>query len=306
MYPGKRPEQKQFGFLRPNKFFLVPRSTNNSRLYCNGTNVWDYKPYYFNSYTVTPAPARFEDLITNWVGGEMLRVMVNTNRYQYLMGGFTWGIVALNYAGEETVAGVVCHHLRMELTGAKSSELWVAKGRAPHLVKYVARFPVETPVKGTLVHTETISGWKAGWRIQPEAFCFEPPVGAMLQPLGADQVEMSQDLRTGEKRVRFYSRDDADSEHIQALAVKGILEKYPSLTTNDLVFAGIHHFSSATELATVVARYELPKTAERRVVNGSTETKVQTMEVKFTPGGRIESVDKGVSVSFGSKTETRQ
>jgi hypothetical protein len=299
-------EQKRFGFLRPNKFFLVPQSTNNSRLYCDGTKVSDYKPYYFNSYTVGRAPARFEDVITNWVGGEMLRVMVNTNRYHYLMGGFTWGIVALNYAGEETVAGVACDHLRMELTGAKSSELWVAKGRAPHLVKYVMRFPVETPVKGTFVHTETISGWKAGGRIQPEAFRFEPPVGAMEQPRSADQVELLQDLSTGEKKVRFYSRDDLDSEHIKALAIKGILEKYPSLTTNDLVFASIKHFSSATELGTVVALYELSKTAESRMVNGSMQTKVQTMEVKFTPGGQVESVEKGVSVSFGSKTETRQ
>jgi hypothetical protein len=199
---------KQFAFVRPNLFLVYPESTNNYRLFCDGTNFCEYRPYYFNSYTVTPAPARFEDVITNWVGGELLRLIIIPNRYDYIMSGFGSGLTALKYAGQEVVNGVTCHHVTMEEPGSKCSELWVAKGSTPFILKYIARYPIQSTTKQIGEHSEIISGWKANCRIPIERFIFVPPAGAIEHPPGTDQVEISSDSKTGTTKVRFYSRED--------------------------------------------------------------------------------------------------
>lgn len=299
--------RKQFAFLRPNQFLLYSESTNDSRLFCDGTNLCDYRPYYFNSYTVTPAPARFEDAITNWVGGELLHLIIKPDRYHYVMSGFSWGMVALKYVGEEVVTGVNCYHLSLEEDGSKFSELWVAKGRSPFILKYAFRYPVPESTNQPGEHTEVISGWKANRRIPIERFIFVPPTGAIEQPAGADQVEMSTDSKTGVTKVRFYAKDDLkdDSARLQALALESILAKYPALTTNDLVFTGIQHFRPATGQETIVASYQLPKTAETREVNNYTQTKTQTIDVTLSPAGVTKSVIRGVSISIRSPGEKK-
>jgi outer membrane lipoprotein-sorting protein len=205
--------QKQFAFLRPNKFYLSAENQYNSELFCDGTNFWECTPSYFNSYTKTPAPARFENALTNWLGGELLHVMVDPNRYHYMMTGFRMGMAALKYDGEEAVAGVTCDHLTMEAPGSKSSELWVAKGGSPFIVKLAIRFPVEAFTNQMAELTETITGWKANQQIPNERFVFVPPATAIEHPPGADAVAMSLDPRTGQPKTRFYnpaSRTDSN------------------------------------------------------------------------------------------------
>jgi hypothetical protein len=216
------------------------------------------------------------------------------------MSGFGWGITALHYDGEETVEGVACHRLLMEENGSRSAQLWVAGEKSPYLVKYVFHYPATSGASGVCVHTETLSGWRANDRIPPDRFRFVPPAGAIEHAPEADQVELSFDSRTGKNGVRFYSKTDPTTEFqaLQASAIKAIQGKYPSLDTNDLVFTGVNRFKRADSEETLTVGYELPKTAEIGVVNGSVQTKKQTLDVTLTPAGQVKSVSKGVSVSF--------
>jgi hypothetical protein len=260
---------KQFTFLRPNRFVILPDSTNDSQLFCDGTNFYDYRPYYFNSYTKAPAPARYEDAITNFIGGQLLYLIVSTNRLHYVMTGFGRGMVALSYEGEETVDGVTCHHLLILERGSGTTEFWIAAGDPHVILKCVLRDASTVPVtKGIWTNTETISGWRANVSIPAEQFAFAPPAGAIEHPSEADQIEMSIDLRTGETKARFYSTNESkiDSGQIQSLALEGILKEFPALKVKDLVFTGIRDFGVGTSEEKFVATYELPKTAETSVM----------------------------------------
>jgi len=197
--------QKQFAFLRPNKFSISAENKYNSWLFCDGTYLWEYNPSYFNSYTKTPAPARFEDAITNWLGGELLHVMVDPDRYHYIMNGFRLGMAALKYDGEEVVAGVTCHHLSMEAPQGRAIGLWVATGASPYILKLTIRSPISASTNQFTQHTEIISGWKTNKQIPERQFTFVPPAGAIEHPPGADAVETSVDPRTRQTTTRFYN-----------------------------------------------------------------------------------------------------
>ncbi len=184
----KTTRTKQFAFLRPNKFSILSESTNDWQWICDGTNFYDYRPYYFNSYTRAPAPARFEDAITNWIGGELVHLMVSTNRFHYIMSGFGWGMVALRDEGKETVDGVTCCHLLIQERGSRTAELWIAAGASPFIVKYTLWFPATAPAKGVWTHTETISGWRANVPIPVEQFAFVPPEAAIEHPSNSDSL----------------------------------------------------------------------------------------------------------------------
>ena len=298
---GKMTRRKSFAFLRPNQFFICPDGTNDSQLFCDGTKLWEYRPYYFNSYTEAPAPACFEDAITNWLGGELLYVMVNTNRYHSLMNG-------LQYAGEEPVNGITCHHLLRDETGSGTAEWWVAKGQSPFLVKYVLRCPRQDPTNGVWVHTEMISGWHANRRISVKQFKFVPPTDAIFHPPGADDVEISSDGSNGPVRVKFYSRDDflRRISRLKNIATQSVLTNNPALTTNDFMFAGFGNNIDIDNSEPVTARFELPKTAEKRVINGSTQTWVQTIKVTLSPAGLIQTITNGVTISFDSPAKPKQ
>jgi outer membrane lipoprotein-sorting protein len=307
-YGGKMTRQRQFVFIRPNKFIVTSESTNDSRLFCDGTKFWEYQPYYFNSYTVAPAPARFEDAITNWLGGELVYVMVNTNRYHYLMSGCNWGMVSLRYAGEEPMNGITCHHLLMEKTASRTAEWWVAKGQSPFIVKYVLRCPSQDPTDGVWVHTETISGWQANQKIPGKRFTFVPPADAIYHPPGADDIEISSGGSNGPVRVKFYSRDDLlrRTSRLKNIATQGVLTNNPTLTTNDFVFTGFLNNMDIDNIETVIAWFELPKTAEKRIINGSTQTRVQAIKVIMSPDGLIQWITNGVSISFDSPAKPKQ
>jgi hypothetical protein len=312
----KMARTKQFVFLRPNKFLIRPSDTNDSQLFCDGTNVYDYRPYYFNSYSKTPAPARFENAITNWIGGELLHLIVSADRFRYITNGFGWGMMAMKNEGEETVDGVTCHHLLMEESGARTDELWIAAGDSPFILKYVSRFPATAPAKGAWAHTEIISGWKANETIPFMKFAFVPPAGAIEHPPNEDQAELSVTLTNGvEKReAEFTAGNEASDtgtflkqnrERFQAVALKAILAKYAELTTNDLAFSNIEPASPNTAEKTFVATFALPKTAETTNVNQSVETKQQVVIVTLRPDGTVKSVSRGNSFSLHSLNQTK-
>jgi outer membrane lipoprotein-sorting protein len=307
-YSGHVTTQKQFAFLRPNQFFVGVNSTNDSQLFCDGTKVWEYKPYYYNSYTVAPAPAHFEDAITNWLGGELLHVMLNTNRYHFLMSGCNRGLFGLQYAGVETVNGTICHHLLMVETGGVTDEWWVAKGRSPCIMKLTLRSPNREPTNGVWVHTETISGWQANRKVPGKRFTFVPPADAIYHPPGADDIEISSGGSNGPVRVKFYSRDDLlrRISRLKNIATQSVLTNNPTLTTNDFVFTGFGNNMDIDNIETVIAWFELPKTAEKRVINGSTQTRVQAIKVTMSPAGMIQWITNGVSISFDSPAKPKQ
>jgi len=301
-YGGKMTSQKWFVFVRPNKFIIYSKSTNDSRLFCDGTKFWEYRPYYSNSYTEEPAPFHFEDAITNWVGGELLHVMLHTNRYSYLMSGCNWGMVGLQYVGEERVSGITCHHLLMEEAGSRTADWCVAKGRSPFIVKCVLRSPNQDSTNGFWVHTEIISGWQANRAFPERQFTFVPPAGALYHPPGLDDIETAMDSPTGAIRVRFYSRADLLKyiNRLQCIALQGVLTNNPALTTNDIVFAGLDGVD-IDKTNPVIARFELPGTAEKNVMtNGTTQTRVQAVKVLMSPDGLIQWITNGVTISFDS------
>lgn len=307
-YGGKMTRQKQFAFVRPNKFIVWPESTNDARLFCDGTKFWEYRPYYYNSYTVAPAPVRFEDAVTNWLGGELLHVMLNTNRYSYLMSGCNRGLLGLQYAGVETVNGTICHHLLMVETGGVTDEWWVASDRSPFLIKNVNRGPVQNLTNAVWVHTETISGWHANRRISGKQFTFVPPADAIHHPPGVDDIELSSDGSNGPVRVKFYSRDDLlrRISRLKDIATQSVLTNNPALTTNDFMFAGFGNNVDIDNIEPVIVRFELPKTAEKRVINGSTQTWVQAIKVILSPTGLVQTITNGVTVSFDSPAKPKQ
>jgi hypothetical protein len=308
-------DEKRFAFVRPNRFILTSEHADAERLFCDGFHLWHYRPYYYNSFTVAPAPARFEDVVTNWIGGEILHVMLMTNRLDYITNGFGCGTIALKYAGKETVDSVPCKHLLLEETGSKTAELWIADGKSPYILKYVCRSP--TPLAlggGTFVHTEIISAWKANHLMPLKSFAFVPPPGAIEQPLGADQVEMSMTLTNGvqTERVRFVATNEAEAMktfldnnavRFQAAALKSVLDKYPGLTTNDLAFVNIR---PPLREKTLIVTFALPKTVETTNVDHSIQTKEQVIVVTLSHDGNVIHVSKGTTFSLHSLKEKTQ
>jgi hypothetical protein len=312
----KTTRTKQFAFLRPNKFSIRSESTNDWQWICDGTNFYDYRPYYFNSYTKAPAPAHFEDAITNWIGGELVHLMVSTNRFHYIMSGFGGDMVALKDEGNESVDGVTCHHLLMRERGSRTAEFWIAAGASPFIVKYALRFPAKPPAKGVWIHTETISGWRSNFPIPAEQFAFVPSGDAIEHPSNSDTVQLSVTLTNGvEKReMRFTSNDEPDNmeiflkkngKHFQAVALKAILDKYTDLTANDLAFLNIEPSLPEAAEKTFTATYALPKTLETTNSSQFRETKEQTIVVTLKPGGNVICISRGISISSHSAPETR-
>ena len=294
---------KQFAFVRPNKFVIRPNSTNDWQWICDGTNFYDYRPFYFNSYTKTPAPARFDDVITNWIGGALVHLMVSTNRFRYVMNGFGWGMVTLSDEGNETVDGVRCCHLLIQEGGLHTAELWIATGVSPFILKYAFRFPATAPATGVWTQTETISGWRANASIPVKQFAFLPLEGAIEHSSDSDTVEVSTTLTNGvEKRsVKFHSSVELDNmkkflktngRRFQAVALKAILDQYTDLTTNDLAFSNIEPDVPENAENTFVVTYSLPKAKETTHGKQFIDTKEQTIEVTLKHDGTVESVSQ--------------
>jgi hypothetical protein len=242
--------------------------------------------------------------------------MVGTNRFHHIMNGFGWGMVALKDEGKETMDGVSCHHLLIRERGSRTAELWIAAGDSPHLVKYVFRFPATAPAKGVWTHIETISGWRANASISPGQFAFVPPPGAIEHPSNSDAVTLSVTLTNGiqKQTVRFHSNNEADTlrnflktngQHLQALALKAILDKYGDLTTNDLAFLKIEPSFPETAKKTFLVTYVLPKTLESTNVKQFMETKEKTITVTLMADGNVTSVSRGIFSSFRSAPKTK-
>jgi hypothetical protein len=196
---------KHFAFVRPNTFSICSTNTPDNQLICDGRFVYLYKPYYWNSFTKTPAPKRFEHAVTNWVGGELVRLISSAKIYSEFKGGLRNGLKSLNYAGEDNIEGISCDHLVMELVESKTADVWIAKGDSPMILKYQLKFPTKKPNGGTGIHTETISGWLADKPIPEGRFQFKPSDGAIEQPPGANEVKLSFDPKTGKTTATFHS-----------------------------------------------------------------------------------------------------
>ena len=314
---GKTTNQKQFAFMRPNRFVILPDITNASQLYCDGTNLYDYRPYYFNSYTRVPAPARFEDVITNWIGGELLRVIMVTNRLEYLMNGFGRGLTTLKYVGHEAINDVDWDHLYFQEPASNVMELWVARGVAPYAVKYAYAFQNHFGKTNQVMHyTETISDWKEDYGVPPEKFIFSPPNRAVERPLEDDQVELSELVTNGTERqvVRFYSSQRvADEAKRQAeflktnqnrfrnIALKAVLAKYANLAAGDLVFKGVEQPSGDEIPNSFIVTFVLSKTIKETETGKSIQTSEETFTATLSTEGSVEHIGRGSSFDFHSK-----
>jgi hypothetical protein len=193
-------------------------------------------------------------------------------------------------------------------TGGVTDEWWVAKGRSPCIMKLTLRSPNREPTNGVWVHTETISGWQANRKVPGKRFTFVPPADAIYHPPGADDIEISSGGSNGPVRVKFYSRDDLlrRISRLKNIATQSVLTNNPTLTTNDFVFTGFGNNMDIDNIETVIAWFELPKTAEKRVINGSTQTRVQAIKVTMSPAGMIQWITNGVSISFDSPAKPKQ
>lgn len=311
---GKTTNQKQFAFQRPNRFMILPDTTNDSQLYCDGTNLYDYRPYYFNSYTKVPAPARFEDVITNRLGGELLLMIARTNRLDYLVNGFGRGLKALKYDGRENINGIDCDHLDFQLASSKVMELWVARGAEPYAVKYEFAFRSALPNQGEMHYTETISDWNGDSALPANEFVFAPPNGAVERPVEDDQVELSQVASNGPVVATFYSSEKvanearmqadflkANQRRFQDIALKAILGKYPNLAAGDLVFKDVEQSSDDDSGKGFVVTFDLPKTIKIMSNGKSAETLEDTVTATLSADGRVEHIERGSSVDFSSK-----
>lgn len=312
----KAVDKVQFAFLRPNRFLILRDGTNGPQTYCDGTNFYNYEPYYYNSYTWAPAPMRFEEVITNRLGGELLLMILATNRFEYLMNGFGRGLTALKYDGREAIDGVDCDHVSFEEPQSKVMELWVARGAFPYAVKYAYSFPMLFTTNQTMHYTETISGWKGNGAIAPGEFIFAPSQGVVERPSDADQAEVSEITTNGTKKevIRFYSSNEAgatakeqadflkkNQERFRAVALKSVLAKYADLRANDLVFMGIQPAGSSVADEAFVVTFALSKTMKTTEISRSVEISEDTISTTLSPEGNVETVRRGNSFSFRSK-----
>jgi hypothetical protein len=318
--PNETVNTRRFAFLRPNKFVIIWGTnalwdTDNPGFLCDGTNIYNYEPYYHNSYTRVPAPRRFEEAITNWIGGEMLLLIANTNPFAYSMSGFGRGLTALRYAGHEKINGVDCDHLHFQEPRSETVELWVARGASPYAVKYVAQFPRLPSTNEMMDHAETISKWKANAVISGAEFVFSPTSGAIEHGSDGDQVEVTSTATDhGTKdTVKFIAPGDktdaealadflkANQERFRAVALKGIFAKYKKLAAGDLAFVNVQPSPSYDSDKAFVATFVLSNTVKTTETSRSVQTTEETFNVTLSQAGELKSVSKGTSMSFRSK-----
>ena len=314
--PRETVNKRQFAFLRPNKFVILSGAngvwgTNGPQFICDGTNIYDFQPYYYNSYTRIPAPPRFEEAITNQVGGQMLRIIANTNAYEYAMSGFGRGLAALRYAGHEKIEGVDCDHLHFQEPRAETMELWVARGASPYVVKYTASFRNPLSTNQMMVYTETISDWRANTAIPGNQFVFAPPAGAVEHGSDNDRVAITTNPG-GRETVEFIppggktkSEELADflkenRERFRMVALTSILAKYKDLTARDLAFVDVQPSPFYTSDKTLIATFAVSKTVKTTETGRSDQTTEQTISVTVSAAGEVVSVSKGTSISFRS------
>jgi hypothetical protein len=307
--------EAQFTFLRPNRFALVLDGTNGLQFYCDGTNFYSYEPYYYNSYITEAAPARFEEVLTNWEGGELLHMILTTNRFTYVMNGFGRGLVALKYKGHETINGVDCDHLYFQEPQSKIMELWVARGKSPYAAKYTFSFPVPHATNQTMHFTEAMSAWSGNCNPAPSAFMFAPSNGAVERAPGAVTVQVSETTTNGVQKqvVKLVSVTETDKaknmaefykknqEHFQAIALKSILAKYQDLTADALTFVGLDDSSFTVTDQPIVVTFALSKTIKTNETAHSLETREDTVSATITPDGNVIKVARGNTFSFHSK-----
>lgn len=313
---GKITRQMHFAFLRPNRFFILPNTTNDSQLYCDGTNLYNYQPFNFNSFTKVSTPVRFEDVITNRVGGELLLMITRTNRFDYLMNGFGRGLKALKYEGHERITGIECDRLGFQLVTSNFMEVWVARGAATYAVKFAFSFRSPLPPYEEVQYTETISDWKGNGPLALEEFVFSPPGGAVERPVEDDQVELSGIVTNGTERevVKFYSSkkvaDDARKQaeflkgsqrYFRDIALKAILEKFKDVAAGDLALKGIEPASEDNTENGFVVTFALPKTMKQKQTGKSIQISEETVFARLATDGRVEHVGRGSSFDFRSK-----
>lgn len=321
--PRQTVDTRQFTFQRPNKFVIVWDAnamwgTHRPELLCNGTNIYDYRPYYYNSYTRAPAASRFEQMINNRVGGEMLRMIANTNPYAYAMSGFGRGLMDLRYEGRQRTNGGDCARLYFQEPGSKTAELWIARGPSPYAVKYEAHFPEPGATNQVMDYTETISGWKANAQIPVGDFIFTPSAGAVEHGSDRDRVETTATTTAdGVEResVKFIPSDGKsdgerladflknNGERFRALALKSILAKHKNLATGDLAFLDVQPSPFYPSEKTFVATFAVLATVKTTNTSNSVEQIEQTFSVTLSPSGQVDSVSKGTSMSFRPRSK---
>ena len=314
--PRETVDKRQFAFLRPNKFVILWGAngvwgTNGPQFICDGTNIYDFQPYYYNSYTRLPAPPRFEDAITNQVGGQILRIIANTNAYEYAMNGFGQGLVALRYTGHERIEGVDCDHLHFQEPRSETVELWVARGASPYAVKYTACFRNPLSTNQVMVYTETISDWRSNTAFPGDQFVFAPPAGAIEHGSDNDRVAITTNP-DGREAVEFIppgvktkSEELADflnenRRRFRLMALTSILAKYKYLTADDLAFVDVQPSPFYSSDKTFVATFVVSKTVKTTETSRSAQTTEQTISVTTSAAGAVVSISKGTSVSFRS------
>ena len=317
--PRETVDKRQFAFLRPNKFVILWGAngvwgTNGPQFICDGTNMYDFQPYNYNSYTRIPAPPRFEDAITNQVGGQILRIIVNTNAYEYAMSGFGRGLAALGYAGHERIEGVDCDHLHFQEPQSETVELWVDRGASPYAVKYTACFRNPLSTNQMIAYTESISNWRANTAIPGNQFVFAPPAGAVEHESDNDRAAATATTGNpgGRETVEFIplggktkSEELADflkenRGRFRALALTSILAKYKDLTASDLAFVDVQPSPFYGSDKTFIATFAVSKTVKTTETSQSAQTTEQTVSVTVSAAGEVVSVSKGTSVSFRS------
>ena len=309
--------EKRFAFQRPNRFVILLDTNTAWRWYCDGTNFYEYQPQYYNSYTRMPAPPRYTDVITNRIGGELLLMILATNRIESLMSGFGHDVTALMYDGQEVINGIDCDRLHFQGADSNTVDLWVARGAIPYAVRCAYSFQSHfSKTNQAMRYTETISSWQGNGAIPPSEFVFMPPNGAIERPAEDDQVELSEFETNGTKKeiVKFYSSQKAADEakgqaeflkknesHFREVALSAILSKYRNLAASDLQFKDVEQSSDGNTGNDFDVTFILSNTIKETETAKSVQTSEETVVATLSAAGNVEHVGRGTSVKFRSK-----
>jgi hypothetical protein len=94
--------------------------------------------------------------------------------YNNIAGVMKESIISAEHMGERIVAGVPCHHLSFESTGA-DWQVWVQKWDKPVLKRFAINF---VNIDGNPQYLAMFKEWRINPELDEQIFTFTPPFGA--------------------------------------------------------------------------------------------------------------------------------
>jgi hypothetical protein len=96
---------------------------------------------------------------------------------------------------------------------------------------------------------------------------------------------------------------NVETSHLQALATRAILSKYPNYRPEDLAFASIEWSLHADGMRSLAVTYNLPKTERTRTIASTPTTSFEYLTVNLTESGEVKNIQIGARYLQAKKPE---